>query len=482
MKTIYTHLLTVSVLFILTFSACRVPKQAALPSQKAIPETFVGNADDTSSMAYISVGTFFPDPKLQALIAEVLQHNPDMQIALQRISVSAAYLSAGRAALFPSLNFQAAASGTRYGKYTMEGVGNFDTNLSPNINDDQRIGVSPTPDFWLGLVASWEIDIWGKLRNMKKSARYRFLASQQGRHLITSQLIAHTAALYYELVTLDAEALIILENISLQEKALEVVEAQKGGGRATELAVQQFKAQLLNTRSAEFSIRQQITEAENNLNALAGRFTGTIERSSAFMPGSYSELLKVGIPAQLLENRPDLKQAEFELEATRADVKAARAAFFPSITLSAYGAFNAFKSGLLFDPTSLAYQLLGGLTAPIFQRNQLKVQFNVATASQQEAFYQYQKTALNAYREVMNLMSGIDNMQQMFELKKQEVEALGQGVSVANELYVTGYASYLEIVSAQKSKLEAQLELVNLERRMMISLIDLYRATGGGWR
>jgi multidrug efflux system outer membrane protein len=461
--------------------SCSVPKTAIMQEAQPLPQSFGAVADSSNSIALLSRQEFFPDRHLQQLTDMVLRNNPDMQIALQRVQAAGAYLSSRRGALLPSLSAGVQAGGTRYGDYTMEGVGNFDTNLSPNINEDQKTPTRPTPDLWLGLRTSWEVDIWGRLRQMKKAARLRFLASEQGRNLVTAALVTQTAMMYYELIALDKEAEIIRENISLQERALEVVEAQKAGGRATELAVQQFRAQLLYTRAAAYDVQQRIHAAENALNALAGRYGGTIERGTQLLPEALPPVAQAGIPAQLLERRPDIQQAALELAASRADLTAARAAFFPTLTINAQSAYNAFKPELWFLPGSLMYQLFGGLTAPVFQQNQLRSQFRIATAAQEEAFQQYRKTALNAYREVITTLQAIENARKVYELKQQEVEALQSGVNAANDLYVTGYASYLEIISAQRSRLEAQLQLVNTQRTITGNWIDLYRALGGGW-
>jgi NodT family efflux transporter outer membrane factor (OMF) lipoprotein len=461
--------------------ACSVPKRTAAPQEHGIPQAFAKSADSSRSIAAMSRDTFFKDPLLQSLIRDVLAENPDMHIALQRIHTAGAYFKMRKGALLPSVQATATASGTKYGKYTMEGVGNYDTNLSQNIEDDQRVGTDPTPNFWLGLNASWEIDIWGKLRNLKKAARMRYLASVQARQLVASMLTAQTALLYYELVALDNEAAIIRNNVDAQEKALEIVTAQKEAGRATELAVQQLKAQMLNTQSVGYAIRQQIVEAENQMNVLLGRYDGTIARSATIsLHDHFYGPVSAGVPAQLLQYRPDVLQAQSELAATHADLMAARAAFFPSLNLSAYTAFNAFKSNLLFAAGSLGSQVAGGLTAPIFQQHQLKAQFRIANAAQEEAFYNFRKTVLDAYKEVLNNLSALDNTRQMYQLKKQEVTALEQGVSISQDLYLTGYATYLEIVSAQKSKLEAQLQLVAMQRNEVNAMIALYKSLGGG--
>jgi multidrug efflux system outer membrane protein len=466
----------------ITLASCGIPKYATLPEERKMPARFTASHADSSQFQVMARDKFFTDPKLVHIINEVIRNNPDLNIAIQRVRTAGAYLAMSKGALLPEVNARVSASGTHFGKHTMEGVGNFDTNLSPNISEDQKINTSFTPDYWLGIGASWEIDLWGKLKNMKKAAQQRFIASEQGKHLLESALVTQTALLYYDLVALDREAEIIEQNIGLQQKALEIVEAQKAGGRATELAVQQFNAQLFNTRSAAFVIKQKITESENQLRVLAGDYEGSIDRSNLLWNEKFEQLAQTGVPAQLLENRPDLLQAQAELLAAKADLKAARAAFFPSLNISAYTAFNAFSGSFLFSGSSLAYQVLGGLTAPVFQKRQLKSQFNIADAQQHEAFYHFQKTALNAYREVNNLLQSIDNNGKIFRLKEQEVRALEQGVNISNDLYVTGYASYLEIISAQKNKLNAELELIGTRLNQISSVIGLYKATGGGWQ
>lgn len=462
--------------------SCNVPKQSVFKNPQDIPSQFAGTTDVSLELTPLKREDFFRDLKLRILMADVLKNNPDMNIALQKVQVSAAWFKQSKGALLPSLQGIAAASGTKYGKHTMEGVGNFDTNLSPNIDNDQKIGTDPTPDFLLGLTSTWEIDIWGKLRKLKKAAKLRYMASQEAANWIKSLLVTQTATLYYELVALDKEAIIIKQNIDLQKRALEIVEAHKASGRATELAVQQFKAQLLNTQIAEYAIKQRIVEIENNLNQLAGKYEGPIARSASIaLNEHFPEKVKVGIPAAMLLQRPDVQEANAELEATKANVDAARAAFFPTVNISAYTAFNSFKGNLLFSGTSIGYQLLGGLTAPIFQHYQLKSLFNIANANQLQAYYNYEKTALNAYREVVNSLNALQNIDKMLLIKKDEVAALETGVDISHELYVAGYASYLEIVTAQKNKLDAELDQVKLQRNNIFAVLDLFKSIGGGW-
>ena len=281
LQTIYKNSI-ILLLSLLTVSSCKVSSSVEQPVAARIPETFTAATDaDSISIADLRWKDFFADPYLKNLIAAGLKNNLDLQIALQRIEIARAAVKARKGALLPTLDLAARAGVEKFGDYTMNGVGNYDTNLSENIQGDRRIP-TPTPDYFLGLSSSWEIDLWGKLRNQKKAAYLRFLASENGRQLIKTALIAQVAEAYYELLTLDNELAIIRQNVQLQEKAVELIEVQQMAGRVTQLAVQQFTAQLLNTRSLEGQVQQRIVATENRLNTLLGRFPQRIARGKPY--------------------------------------------------------------------------------------------------------------------------------------------------------------------------------------------------------
>lgn len=465
----------------LAVESCKVAEIPELPPSVQIPDSFMGRAD-TSNVAELSWRKFFTDPFLINLIDTALLQNPDMQVALQRIEIARANLRVREGAMFPTLGANTSAGVRRFSEYTMDGVGNYDTNLSENVQGDRRIP-NPTPDFFLGFTSSWELDIWGKLKNRKKAAYARLLASEKGQLLVKTALVAEVASLYYQLLAYDNELAVIQENIKLQETAVEIISLQKMGGRTTELAVKQFTAQLLNTKTLKARIHQKITQTENQLNLLLGRMPQTIDRGEPINAQQLPEIIQLGIPSELLLNRPDIKQAELELLAAKADVKAARAAFYPSLTLSPYVGVQAFRASLLFDaPASLAMGVMGGLTAPVLNRYQISSDFKRSVAENKTAFFQYQKSILTAFNEVLTSLERIENLEDIAELKAQEVEVLNQGVAISNDLFLAGYATYLEVITAQKSVLEAQLELANTRQEQFWSLINLYRELGGGWQ
>jgi len=466
-------------IIVLMISSCKT-KAPTLTPKPTLPETFA-ESKDTTTVAAIPVSQFFADPYLRQLIDTAIKNNPDILSAFQRIQVAAAGMRYNKAFLLPQVNVAATAGVDKYGDYTMNGVGNHDTNLSPNVDGDQQIP-NPTGDYFIGLRSSWEIDLWGKLHSRKEAALNRWLASREAGRLMTTTLISDLATLYYQLLALDNEQKVLTKNIRLQENALEIVKVQKEGGRATELAVQQFQAQLLHTRSLQYTTAQQITETENQLNFLAGRTTQSIHRDSSLPDIALPENLSAGLPSQLLLNRPDIHAAELNLQALNADIRAARAAFFPSPTLSPYLGYNAFKPALLFNSGSVAYGIIAGMMAPVFNRNAIKADYERTIAEGRIALYDYQRAVLTGFMEVTNSMKGIRNYTDYYRLKQQEAESLNNAVGVANDLYRVGRASYLEVITAQRSVLDAELEVNSAKKSILLHTINLYRSVGGGWR
>lgn len=469
--------LVVSALALL--NGCKVMQPVEHPSAIKTPDTFESQTDSTG-IGSIQWKTYFKDPHLVALIDTALQNNLDLKMAIQRIEMARTNIMVATGALLPSVNAEVSGGGRKFGDYTMDGVGNYDTNFSDNIDDNRRLPAPFMPDYFVGLRSSWEVDIWGKLKNQKKAAYSRFLATEKGRHLVITSLIAQVSRLYYELMAMDSELAIIQKNIVLQQSAVENIKIQKEGGRANELGVRQFTAQLLNTQSLEIQINQRIVEAENNLNLLLGRFPQKIQRGMG-LNENLPERLQAGIPTSILVRRPDIKQAELELLANHADLQAARLAFLPSLNITAMLGFNAFKSNLLFNSGSIAYNALGGLTAPIFNRKALKANQKRLEATNIESLYAYNKAILTGFQEVSTSLKKIENTKKISDFKKQEVDVLQQAVVTSRDLFLTGYATYLEIITAQKNVLEAELSLTEVQKDQHLALIELYRSLGGGW-
>lgn len=432
---------------------------------------------DSANAAGINWRQYFSDSTLSSLIDTALENNLDLRMAMQRIEVSRAGIRFANGALHPVLSPSLSVAQRRYGLYTMDGAGN----ISTEITDGQIVPIH-LKDFYLGLQSSWEVDLWGKLRNRKKSAVARYLATVEGKNLITSNLVSEVAKTYYDLLALDQELDIIRETVQIQDSALSIVKIQKQTGMTNELAVKQFEAQLLQSRILEKEALQQILETENRLNFLLGRYPQPIQRDPARFDALLTVQAGTGIPSDLLRNRPDIRQAEQLLTASRADVKAARAAFYPSLNITGALGFQAFKTGFLFDiPQSITYTILGGLTAPLVNRSAIKAEFRSSTALQQEAMYNYQQSIINGYVEVYNELSRIRRLQEIQELRNLEVNVLAHSVNASSELFRTGRATYLEVLLTQKNRLDSRLQLVDAKRRQYFATVNIYKALGGGW-
>jgi multidrug efflux system outer membrane protein len=471
------NLLFLAVLFLVT--SCKLTQPVEQAKRIETPKTFEGQTDSVGIGA-MQWRSFFKDKYLVALIDTALRNNLDLKMAVQRIEMTRANILIAQGALLPSVSGEISGGGRKFGDYTMDGVGNYDTNFSENIDNDRRLPTPFMPDYFAGLRSSWEIDIWGKLKTKKKAAYNRLLASEKGRQAIMTGLISQIATAYYELIARDTELDIIRKNIALQQSAVETIKIQKEGGRANELGVRQLTAQLLNTQSLEFEVQQKRIETENRLNLLLGGFPQEIPRGTT-LEQTLPERIEAGIPANMLKRRPDIQQAQLDLQAYYSDQQVAQLSFLPSLNITAFLGFNAFKGNLLFSSGSLAYSALGGLTAPLLNRKALKAGQKIAEAASLEAYYAYNKTVLIGFQEVSTSLKKLDNTKRISDFKKQEVEVLQQAVVTSKDLFLTGYASYLEVITAQRGVLQEELNLTNVQKEQFLALIELYRALGGGW-
>lgn len=469
---------------VLLLTACSAPKINDNLAAKELPENFdlkrKKASDSLQDFIPLKTETYFKDEKLEKLLKKAIAQNPDYLIMQERILIANSNLKVAKLGLLPSLDLVADASGTHYGKYTMDGVGNFDTNFSQNINEKQRINENVSPNLFLGGKVSWEADIWGKLSNRKKAARERFFASQQGMRLLQTRLLSDVADLYYKLIALDKQALIYQTNLKTQQKALDIISAQRSVGKATELAVQQFNAQNNNILAEAEQLNLSIDQTEKALLSLLGEYGGKIDRSSDFLSGHLAVLNQKISVDSIIHKRPDVAEAYHELRASNADAKAARAAFFPTLNLGGYAGFNSFSFSTFFDNGSFAWQLLGGLTAPVFNKGQIKQEFFVSNKRQQISLLQYQNTITTAYNELSALLHRTESFVDVLKYKSKEIEHLEIAVNVSNDLYLSGYANYLEIINAQKNKLQAELDFVDIQLKNAESQVLLYKALGGG--
>lgn len=300
---------------------------------------------------------------------------------------------------------------------------------------------------------------------------------------MVTNLVAETAKTYYELMALDNQLEIVDDYIAILEKVKSLVEHQQRAAKATSLAVNRYEAEVLKNQSRRYEIRQRIAVTENKLNVLVGRFPRKVERDSdEFLELAISRT-NTSVPAKLLENRPDIKEASLELKAAKLDVKAAKARFYPSLSIEGGAGYENFNSRHFNkSPTDAFYNLAANITAPLLNRQAIKADYFSANNEQIKAVYNYERTLLNAYSEVVNQLTMIKNLDEIYELKSKEVEVLKESIEIANILFRSARIDYIEALSTQREALSAQVELVEIKKEQLSAYVDLYKSLGGGWR
>ncbi|MDM1556996.1 MULTISPECIES: TolC family protein [Chryseobacterium] len=466
----------------LVVASCKAPMATVIKDEVKtnIPQNFnqEEQQDANNNSGTTPWRQFFTDPNLVNLIEIALKNNQELMITLQEIEIAKSGVLAKKGRLTPTVSAGIGAGLKKAGRYTSEGAGDATTQIEPG-----REMPDPLGNFEGGLMANWEIDIWKKLRTEKESAVAHYLSTVEGKNFVLSNLIEEVADNYYELLALDNQLDIIQQYIKLQQRALEISKIQKEAAAATELAVKKFEAELAKSKASEYTIRQQITEKENEINALLGRYPQPIVRTKENFMATIPPTVYTGIPSQLLANRPDIKQAELELKASKLDVEAARKEFYPSLEISATLGLEAFKPSYLVKmPESIAYNLVGELAGPLINKSAIKANFQTADAKQIQALYEYDKTILNAYLDVANLMSKIKNIDQYYQLKSQETKALDQSIDIANQLFRNSRADYLEVLLNQRDALDAKMELIEAKQKQLSTVVDIYKGLGGGWK
>jgi NodT family efflux transporter outer membrane factor (OMF) lipoprotein len=452
-----------------------LPKLQCAEQAPPLPESFNGSTS-TENSAQIPWCEFFNDPTLVALVNQALDGNQELKIRNQEVRISNNEIMSRIGEYLPFFNLGARAGVEKSSRFTREGAVEDQLEVAPGKGFPE-----PLPDFLVAADVSWEIDIWRKLRNARDAAVQRYFATAEGRNYYVTRLIAEVAENYYELLALDNRLQILDRTIAIQQQSLEMAQAQMEAGRVTSLGVQRFQAEVRKNQSEMMIIQQEIIEAENRINLLAGRFPQQVERDSVNYLALNVRALSAGVPSQLLQYRADIRQAERELAAAGLDVRVARARFYPSLTLHAGVGYQAFNTKYLFvSPESLIYNAAGDLVAPVINRRAIKADYLNANARQLQAVYEYQKAILNAFTEVINYLAKVDNYGRSLELKQQQLDALEDAIASANQLFQAGRTEYLEVLFVQRELMEARMVLIETKRQQLVAVINAYQALGGG--
>lgn len=461
---------------LLVFEGC-APALVQKTANNSVPKSY-NNAQDATNTAQVSWMKFLTDTNLVALVDAALQNNQELNITLQEIIIAENEVQARKGEYLPFVNLKVGAGAEKVGEYTRDGAVEKNLDIRPGKEFPE-----PLPDYLISANVSWEVDIWKKLRNAKKAAALRYLSTIEGKNFMVTKLIAEIAISYYELMALDNLLATVKQYVEIQKNALRIVKLQKQAAKATELAVRKFEAEVLKNQGYQYNIEQKIVETENKINFLVGRFPQPIQRNSQGYNDLVPNTMHTGLPSQLLTNRPDIKQAELELAAARLDVKVARARFYPSLDIIAGVGYEAFDpSFLIRTPESMLYNLAGELSVPLINRRAIKSAYYNANAKQIQAVYNYERTVLNAYIEVVNKLSKVGNLGKTYDRKEKQVQALTQSITIANKLFKSARADYLEVLMTQRDALEAKMELIETKAQQMYAMVNIYQALGGGWK
>ncbi len=450
------------------FSSCRsyknLPEAPQVDTKGLIRDSIVNS--DTTTIANIPWKEYFADVKLQALIAEGLNNNLDLKIAMQRIQQAEANFSMSRGALLPSVS-----AGLQM-NHTRTSAKGGETNVLGYYSNVTSLGFS----------ASWEIDLWGKLNNQSKARYANYLNSFEYSNLVQTTLIANIAKAYYSLIALDEQLKITKQTIGLLEKSTQTIAELKEAGQQNAAAVEQSKALLYNTQISVPQLETQIRRQEDAICFLLGRVPGGVDRDS-ISTEVVAPNLQYGVPAQMLAKRPDVKQAEFSFRAAYALTNAAKANFYPSFTIT--NATLGLASGGfadLFKPESVAAQLMAGLTQPIFNKKQIRSNYKIAQAQKEEALLNFKSVVLSAGQEVSDILFGFNASLRKNEYREKQITSLTNAVDYTQELLTAGEANYTEVLNAQQSLLNAQLNRINDKLEQLTYSVSLYKALGGGTR
>lgn len=451
-------------------ASCKVGKPYSRADLQ-VPEQYrQGPAALTGDTVLLPWKTFFRDPVLGGLIEKALDKNNDLGVALLTVKqLDLAYQQA-RLGLMPALDLTVSASRNYLSKNSLNG------SLS-----NQFIGTNYLDDYTASLRLSWEADIWGKAKMTKSAALANYFAQKENLSALRTRIIAQVAQAYYNLLTLDEQLTVARRNVALSDSTLQMIQLQYRSGQVTSLGVEQAAAQ---KKTAELLVplaQQQIAIQENALSILCGSYPDVVARAAGLATSQLEEVFPTGVPALLLSRRPDVKAAEYAVVAANARTGLARAALYPTITLSPAIGTNSFKINSWFDlPGSVVKNVAVGITQPIFYKKSLKTAYEIAVIEQQKAGLQFRQSMLTAVGEVSDALATGQYANERLVLAGEKKATLEKATKDALLLYKSGMATYLEVITAQNNALQNALEEISIRREKLVALVDLYRALGGG--
>lgn len=449
-----------------------------LPEIFKLPDSMEQNLEET----LISRDQFFRDSTLTDLIEEALKNNFDIRIADKEMAINETFYKQSKAAFYPQVNLNLFSIERRwYSKNSRN---------SPNSNWYDHKNRTPSTNLFLeradhysNVALDWEIDIWGKLRNQKKIASTLYQQSKVARRALQTELIATVAEDYYSLLSLDEQIEVAKENHKFRDSTLTMIKLLYDSGEVTALAVQQSQTQVLEASSLISKLSEERTILDNNLRLLIGKLPGIVDRKATLRVNDTTYERVKELPLYLVQNRPDVLISQYDLSVANNRVGVTQAQRLPNLTISADAGLESLLPQNWFNiPGSLFGQFIGGLTAPVFNGRKLKTQYEVALYERDEAEINFQRNVYEAVVDVRNTLTSLSHLEEQLEIADVQQLVAKKALANSRMLFSSGFADYLEVITAQSEALETELNLVQTKAALLSMRIQLYRALGGGWK
>lgn len=434
-------------------TSCKVGKEYSRPDLNLPAGIEAGVLADTASVSELKWWDLYTDTVLQGLIRKALVYNKDMQMAVARVKETEASKRIAKAGIFPKVEVRAG--------------GQRDYDYTPENNFEVK-----------GLL-SWEVDLWGRLRWGNQAAIAEYLQTVEGQRALQMTIVAQVAQAYFELSALDEELKIVRQTLAAREEGVHLAKLRYEGGLTSETSLRQAQVELAKAATLVPDLERKIKLQENDISLLTGQYPGDVGRGEGIRDQKLPAMLPLGVPSELLERRPDIREAEYRLKAATAKRGMAYTNMFPKITLSAqYGRENNQWEGLFTTP----FFFLGGqLAGPLFNMGKNRAQYKAAQAVAEREGYAYQKSVLTAFKEVSDALVSCRKIAEIRRSRANLEEAAHSYLDLANLQYINGVIGYIDVLDAQRGFFDAQIGLNNAVRDELISVVNLYKVLGGGW-
>ncbi|WZO97744.1 TolC family protein [Isosphaeraceae bacterium EP7] len=461
-------------IMLLVLPSCGIPALRHPQPPPGLPNDFNGTTS-TENSSQLGIDEFYNDRMLTCLIEKALVDNRELKGLNEEVQIAGNEVLARSGAYLPFVSIASGAGLERFSRFTLDGAALLNDPFLPG-----RFFSNPHGNYGAGINLSWQLDIYRQLRNARDAAGQRYVVASERRNFFVTRMIAEIAENYYRLMALDKRLENLDQIIELQEQSLKIAEFRKEAARGTELAVLRFQAEVQRNQSEKLIINQSIIEGENRINFLVNRYPQRVERVSEGFYDLTIHPLSVGVPSELLQNRPDIRQAERELAAAGLDVKVARVNFFPQLVINGGVGLQSLNLSHLFEPQAVLGDIAGGLVAPLVNKRAIRAQYLTANARQLQCVYNYQRVVLNAFTEVINRVTMVENYTKSIEIKKQQLASLEASVKVAETLFQNARTEYIDVLYAQRDLRDARTTLIDTKAEQLAATANAYQALGGG--